>query len=629
MSFIPEGFWLNGNNSYRVSDMVTTTQRIKKFLAKYFPRSLTFAYRCLHAVRLGPYTISHADINDADLAEKLRQSIAKHTPTSCVRLEKTHLLLYTHGLPSGGAERQWCYLAVELARRGYAVTLLTDSLNGDSGHYLPLLRGSEVRVLAMDTLLIPAEVAVRIPPLNVPLCIYRCMAAFVLLRPSHVLCQLDGGNIFGGAAALFLEEGPKNLLFSFRNVNPSHFPHYYQPWMLTLYAALVESRDIILSGNSRYGNDDYADWLTIPRERVTTIHNALHAPNVKSDCREKLRKELGLARDSLVILSVFRMAPEKNPRLWLAVIRQLRDLFPQLVVLHAGVGDLTESITREAQRLGLENSVCFLGRRHDVYSLMQAADIFLLTSDFEGLPNVLLEAQVTGLPVVATRVGGVPEAVIEGETALLATKGDEQALVRHCRALLEDASLRERMGAAGKKNVATQFSHESMGDRTLDALGLPRAPHQSSGMNFEELPAQGMLASHAYYVHLITDYLSLCREPVIIFTGENSWERHVPTPQGSLCVAPDKAFCGKTSSSIIFDWAHALSWQPLRGAVTGQRIAFFSTNVCLNDIFRSRLRELGVQHIIFCDEGTIYNIPVIHPSLYKRLPLALRYIIKK
>jgi glycosyltransferase involved in cell wall biosynthesis len=579
-------------------------------------------------MQLGIYAFPHTYIGDSAFAEKLRRAVVARNLEDIAQSKKeVHLLVYTHGLTSGGAERQWCYLAVELAHRGYAVTLLTDTLEGEAGHYLSLLQGSSVRVLTIDTLLLPKEMAMGIPSLELPLPVYRCMAAFALLRPSHVLCQLDESNILAGAAMLLLPEGPETALFSFRNVNPSHFPYIYQPWMFSLYKILAESRNIILSGNSQHGNEDYANWLGIARNRVATINNALHIPEADSDCGENLRQRLGVAPDALVILSVFRLSPEKNPLLWLKILRRLRVRFPQLIVLHAGVGYLADSVSKKAQRYGLGDAIRFLGRRQDTLSLMRAADIFLLTSDFEGLPNVLLEAQAVGLPIVATKVGGVPEAVIEDETALLAPKGDGQTLTKHCRILLEDAELRRRMGETGKKFVSGHFSHERFGERTLDVLNLPPAPQKPFVGNFEELPAQGISIDNSYFMARLAGYLASYAEPVLVFASETAWELSLPLPPDSLRVDPGKSVYGDTSPSFVFDWANATTWQPLHGVVLGQKTAVFGTNACLNPVFRSRLRELGVQNIVYCDGGTIYRIPVIHPPLYKRLPLALWHLL--
>ena len=97
---------------------------------------------------------------------------------------------------------------------------------------------------------------------------------------------------------------------------------------------------------------------------------------------------------------------------------------------------------RRIDELGLENSVTLLGRREDVPELMQISSLLLLTSFFEGMPNVLMEAQAVGLPVVASNVGGVPDCMIDGETGYLVPQDDIEGFVRGCVELLQHDDLR-------------------------------------------------------------------------------------------------------------------------------------------------------------------------------------------
>jgi len=103
-----------------------------------------------------------------------------------------------------------------------------------------------------------------------------------------------------------------------------------------------------------------------------------------------------------------------------------------------------------------------LGLRTDVPRLLAAADLFLLTSLSEGIPVTLIEAMGAGLPVVATRVGGVPEVVVEGQTGLLADASDAEALAAAVRKLLTDATLRQRLAMAGQARAAALFSQQAM-----------------------------------------------------------------------------------------------------------------------------------------------------------------------
>jgi glycosyltransferase involved in cell wall biosynthesis len=110
--------------------------------------------------------------------------------------------------------------------------------------------------------------------------------------------------------------------------------------------------------------------------------------------------------------------------------------------------------------------VVFAGHRTDVPEILQALDIFVLPSNWEGLPNAVLEAMAAGLPVVATRVGGVPEVVVEGQTGILVPPRDPNALADALLTLLRDPNLRRRMGQAGRQRVQEYFSVDQMVSKT-------------------------------------------------------------------------------------------------------------------------------------------------------------------
>ena len=145
-----------------------------------------------------------------------------------------------------------------------------------------------------------------------------------------------------------------------------------------------------------------------------------------------------------------------------------------------GDGPDRPELASEARRLGLESVVQLAGERNDVPELLAASDIFVLSSRSEGLPLSILEAMAAGLPVVATTVGGVPELVLEGETGLLVPPGDPQALAGAIERLLDDSTLRGRLGAAGRIRVEERFdlvstrqAHLDLYSTLLAAAGLP------------------------------------------------------------------------------------------------------------------------------------------------------------
>ncbi len=141
-------------------------------------------------------------------------------------------------------------------------------------------------------------------------------------------------------------------------------------------------------------------------------------------------------------------------------------------MLLAGVGPLMPALEEEVGLLGLTKTVSFLGRRDDVNALMSIADLFLLTSDQEGMPNVVLEAQLMGVPVVATDAGGTRDAMRPGITGELCRVGDADALVAACEKLLGDGALAKAVGAAGARHAREGFSIAGMARRYAEVVGL-------------------------------------------------------------------------------------------------------------------------------------------------------------
>jgi hypothetical protein len=183
----------------------------------------------------------------------------------------------THGLPPGGAERQWCYLAAGLKAAGYEVLFaITGSLEGPNGHYLPLLRsyGIEPAVLGVQSIAdgitnIPrdGESARLLAPGLSPfgLTLHLLVDYLIRVRPKVVFAQLDTVNLLAGVAG-HLAEIPKVVL-SFRNYNPSRFPYLDCPGCSRYIEPVALHSRVSMSGNSRAGNDDYAQWIGIPPTR--------------------------------------------------------------------------------------------------------------------------------------------------------------------------------------------------------------------------------------------------------------------------------------------------------------------------------------------------------------------------
>lgn len=389
----------------------------------------------------------------------------------------------THGLPPGGAERQWVYLAQGLKEAGYKVVFITiDSLKGENGHYLPMVKDAQLDLVevADTTLADQIRLAMKYPSMFEKLRssavpgrtkIVNLICALDAIKPKAIFAQLDETNLLTGYAA-HLANVPR-IALSFRNYNPSKLPYLYKDWYLPAYQTLCKSGRIVLTGNHRGANEDYAQWIGIAPERVVHVANAIEPQTfaLPDDAQiERARAELGVTERTPVILGAFRLAPEKSPATFVEVCARIAARIPEARMFIAGIGGLRGEVEHLIAEHGLKSHVKLLGRRSDVNVLMRLANVFLLTSNIEGMPNVLLEAQLIGTPVVSTRAGGAPDVVVDGETGILCNIGDVEALSTACTELLRVPARARRMGIAARNHVLSTFSRKRMVEGYLEAM---------------------------------------------------------------------------------------------------------------------------------------------------------------
>jgi glycosyltransferase involved in cell wall biosynthesis len=186
--------------------------------------------------------------------------------------------------------------------------------------------------------------------------------------------------------------------------------------------------------------------------------------------RQLIRDEFGFSPDHIVFICVARFAAQKAHDVLLKALDRARSEEPRIRLLLVGgdpFGDGEQRARSLAAELDLGDSCIFAGIRHDVPSLMAASDVFTMSSLWEGLGLVFLEAMATRIPVLATRVSAVPEVVVDGETGLLVPAAEVEPLAAAMVALARDPELRERLAEAGHARVSTEFGLDRMVDQTL------------------------------------------------------------------------------------------------------------------------------------------------------------------
>jgi glycosyltransferase involved in cell wall biosynthesis len=198
--------------------------------------------------------------------------------------------------------------------------------------------------------------------------------------------------------------------------------------------------------------------------QVTTVHNGI-ADGVAPAPE---RREAGRP---VTFIATGRLAPVKNHPLLLRAFAHVARELPETRLLLVGDGPQRAEIERLVDQLGVRGAVSLLGFRSDVGRLLASADAYVLSSRYEGISMALLEAMQSGLPAVATRVGGIPETVVDGETGLLVAPDDEPALRQAMLRLARDPDLRLALGSRARELQAREFSLAATTRRYLELYG--------------------------------------------------------------------------------------------------------------------------------------------------------------
>jgi glycosyltransferase involved in cell wall biosynthesis len=362
------------------------------------------------------------------------------------------LAIVIGSLDLGGAERQLAQILPRLDRGRWEIDVLTLTSRG---------------VLADE--LERAGIGIRTPPLanraTRPGFLRRATRAVLLSpwlwlwfarrRPDIVHFVLPEAYLIGGVCAL--AAGLRRKVMSRRSLAVYQTHH---PVLARIERALHPYMQLVVANSDAIRRDLLDEGL--PDERIVVIPNGVDTDTFRPDAsrRAEVRRALALRDDALVMISVANLIPYKGHDVLFEALAKVAPSLPEswrllCVGRDDGIGVALESTAR---RLGIADNVTFLGPRHDVPELLSASDLALLCSDEEGFPNAALEAMASQLPMVATRVGGTVEAVVDGVTGLLVPPRMPSALAEAALRLATDADERMRMGIAARARVEERFS---------------------------------------------------------------------------------------------------------------------------------------------------------------------------
>ncbi|WP_069188285.1 glycosyltransferase [Paenibacillus sp. GM2] len=344
------------------------------------------------------------------------------------------------GLNYAGAENQVVQLCREFLNRGHQ-PMIVSMIKPEA--YLDELDklGVEVRTLGMTK---------GVPD---PRAVFRLRRIVQQFRPDIVHSHLVHANILARVTRLFISMPA--LICTAHNVNEGGKA---REWLYRVTDPLCE----LTTNVSEEAVRQYVARKVVPAHKIRFVPNGITLDSFgQAQASESLNKELDIKPGQFVWLAVGRLVPEKDYPNMLDAFKTVLAKRPDSILLIAGTGTERVALEQYSKELGIERNVKLLGIRRDIPALMNLANAYVMSSRWEGFPMVLLEASASGLPMVATDVGGNREAVQDGITGLLAPPGDCGQLSDRMLALMScPLAELEEMGERARKYVQERFDIE-------------------------------------------------------------------------------------------------------------------------------------------------------------------------
>jgi glycosyltransferase involved in cell wall biosynthesis len=367
------------------------------------------------------------------------------------------ILYLITGTSIGGTERVLADICGRLDRRRYLPTVV--SLKKE-GPVASRLRDQGVEVLSLNM----REAADWLSTVECALGLWR-LPRMLKGRSFDILHSfLYRANIFGRLAA------PRCGIA--RVVNAVRVTAEEEsPLMRRLDAGTIHRADAVCALSESLARE-LKDRLGLSPEKIAVIPNGLDteaADRALRESRGESRLRLGLSPADMVVAAIGRLHRQKGHSALLEAFRPFSLDHPRGRLILAGEGPEGPALRAQAERLRIAPHVLFAGPVSSPWPILAAADIFVLSSLYEGMPNVLLEAMAASLPVVATSVGAVPEMITDGREGLMVPPGDPGALADALNRLSWSADLRQEMGRCGRRRVEESFRPDVTVER-LDRL---------------------------------------------------------------------------------------------------------------------------------------------------------------
>jgi glycosyltransferase involved in cell wall biosynthesis len=389
-------------------------------------------------------------------------------------------------LNMGGPTLHVSYLSAGLRERGYETMLVAGTVG----------QGEQSMAYVADELGVPVvtipHLHREISPVRDLLATWRLARIIRIERPTILHTHTAKAGAVGRAAALLAGRSrPPIIVHTFHgHVLRGYFGRFWTGVFRLLERLLARITDALVAVSPEV-RDELVALGVAPASKFRVIRLGIELDNrVSSDgsARAETRRTMGVPEARFVVGWIGRMTGVKRTDLVLKGFRALRDNGVDAILCMVGDGPDRAAVEQLAGELGIVRDCLFAGYQEDVGPFFAAFDVFVLPSGNEGTPVTAIEALATGCPVVATRVGGVPDVVDDGVDGFLVAPGAVQEVAARLAELARDPELRVRMGAAGRERMRTRYAVDRLVD---DVDRLYRELLEWKGIDTSALSAVG------------------------------------------------------------------------------------------------------------------------------------------
>ncbi|MFP5274702.1 glycosyltransferase [Coleofasciculus sp.] len=358
---------------------------------------------------------------------------------------KKRILMLSTCMGLGGADQQILYLVRTLLKRGYEIQIVSMTPLGAMGKEAQS-EGLPIQSLNMKR---------GVPD---PKAIFKLARILHQLQPDILHSHMVHANFLARVSRLF--SNVPVLVCTAHNINEGN------RWREVIYY-LTDSLCEITTQVSQAGAERYVNIKAVPTTKNRVIPNGIDIQKFKPnlEAKQRLRHELSLERQ-FIGLAVGRFRPPKDYPNLLQAFSRIKVNSINTVLIIVGEGSLKPEMKALGKTIGIHEQVKFLEPRRDIPDLMNIADVYVMSSAWEGMPMVLLEAASVGLPIVATDVGGNREIVLDGKNGFLVPPRHPDALAQALERMMNlSPQERQQMGQFSRKHVELNYSIERVVDR--------------------------------------------------------------------------------------------------------------------------------------------------------------------